>query len=72
MADTEQPQPSQELRQIPQEQLPSDVDDRARDEASAIAQGTYHEIERSRHRAETQTVREANLDLRVNRKLRWK
>lgn len=48
------------------------VDSRALDEASAISKGDYDDFEAHKKRAETQTIRESNRDLRVNRKLRWK
>ena len=54
------------------EKQDSSSDDRAVNEAKAIASDKYDEIEKTRRQAETQTIRESNRDLRVNRKLRWK
>lgn len=59
-------------RTVPRESAVEVLDGRADAEAKAIASEKYDEIERSRHRAETQTILESNRDLRVNRKLRWK
>jgi len=73
MSDTETPEhPTPAIKIVPKEQSPVLVDDRAKNEATAIAGGNYDDIERSRQMAEAQTVREANLDLKINRRLRWK
>jgi len=60
------------VKRVPNEGPVEAQDDKADQEANAIARGEYEEIEQKRHRAETQTIVETNRDRRVNRKLRWK
>lgn len=61
-----------EPKRVPSKRPAEAQDKKADSEAQAIASGDYDEVERKRHKAETQTIVETNLDRRVNRKLRWK
>lgn len=66
------------MRSLPKKKVPGNIppstvrNDLAIGESSAIADGDYDQAERNRKDAETQSIRESNKDLRVNRKLRWK
>lgn len=55
-------------RQVEQMSVPEETDDKAENEATAIAQDNYEELQR--RKAETAGIVERNRDRRINRKLR--